>query len=186
MPGIARNLSTLKLDAVIATCTPTTRVALQAFGASAASTPIIMAAVADPVGQRIVPSLARPGANVTGRASQAEELIPKKLELFARVLGKPTTVAVLVDSSSAVHPRMFDALVPAAQQLKLELVRVEAGRRPTDVALPAAFATAMSKNAGALSRTARRTLLLRPARGDRGPRRPAWPALVFQPARVRR
>ena len=150
VPVIARDYATLKLDAVIATCTPTTRAAMQAFGTSATSTPIIMAAVADPVGQRLIASHARPGANVTGRSSQAEDLIPKKLELFARVLGKPTTVAVLVDSNSAVHPRMFDALVPVAQQLKLELVKVEAGRRPSDVQLPAAFATAVRQKAGAV------------------------------------
>jgi putative tryptophan/tyrosine transport system substrate-binding protein len=150
VPGIARDFAGLKLDAVIATCTPTTRAAMQALGSSATSTPIVMAAVADPVGQRLVASLARPGANVTGRSSQADDLIPKKLELFARVLGKPTTVAVLVDSNSAVHPRMFDALLPVAQQVKLELVKVEAGRRPSDVQLPAAFVTAVQRNAGAV------------------------------------
>ena len=150
VPGIARDFAALKLDAVVATCTPTTRVAMQTFGNTATSTPIVMAAVADPVGQRLVTSLARPGANVTGRSSQAEELIPKKLELFARALGKPTKVAVLVDSNSAVHSRMFEALVPVAQQLRLELVKVEAGRRPTDVQLPAAFATAVQHHAGAI------------------------------------
>ena len=150
VPGIARDFAALKLDAVIATCTPTTRAALQAFGASATSTPIIMAAVADPVGQRLITSLARPGANVTGRSSQAEDLIPKKLELFARVLGKRATVAVLADSNSAVHPRMFDALAPAARQLQLQLVKVEAGRRPTDTQLPEAIATAVRQNAGAV------------------------------------
>lgn len=150
VPDIARGFAALKLDAVVATCTPTTRVAMQTFGTAATSTPIVMAAVADPVGQRLIASLARPGANVTGRSSQAEELIPKKLELFARALGKPTTVAVLVDSNSAVHARMYEALVPAAQRLKLELVKVESGRRPTDVQLPAAFATAVQRNAGAM------------------------------------
>jgi putative ABC transport system substrate-binding protein len=125
-------------------------VAIQVFGNTPTSTPILMAAVADPAGQRLVASLARPGANVTGRSSQAEDLVPKKLELFARALGKPTTVAVLVDSNSAVHARMFDALQPVAQRLKLELVKVEAGRRPTDVQLPAAFASAVQRQAGAV------------------------------------
>jgi putative ABC transport system substrate-binding protein len=45
---------------------------------------------------------------------------------------------------------MFDALVPVARQLKLELVKVEAGRRPSDVPLAEAFATAMRQNAGAV------------------------------------
>jgi putative ABC transport system substrate-binding protein len=150
VPDIARGFAAQKLDLVIATCTPTTRVAIQVFGNTPTSTPILMAAVADPAGQRLVASLARPGANVTGRSSQAEDLVPKKLELFARALGKPTTVAVLVDSNSAVHARMFDALQPVAQQLKLELVKVEAGRRPADVQLPAAFSNAVQRNAGAV------------------------------------
>ncbi len=45
---------------------------------------------------------------------------------------------------------MFDALIPVAQQLKLELVKVEAGRRPSDGQLPAAFATAVRQKAGAV------------------------------------
>ena len=186
VPGIARDFAALKLDAVIATCTPTTRAALQAFGASATSTPIIMAAVADPVGQRLITSLARPGANVTGRSSQAEDLIPKKLELFARVLGKPTTVAVLVDSNSAVHPRMFDALAPAARQLQLELVKVEAGRRPSDVQLPEAFATAMRQNAGAVFVLPDEPFFFARPRGDRGPGGQAPPAGLLRHPRIRR
>lgn len=150
LPGIARKFEATKVDAVIATCTPTTRLALQVFGTSATSTPIIMAAVADPVGQQLISSLARPGANVTGRSSQAEDVVGKNLELVARVLGKPTTVAVLVDSTSGVHQRMFKSLGPVAQQWKLDLVKVESGRRPTDVQLPEAFATAVRQNAGAV------------------------------------
>ena len=150
VPDIARRFAAMNLDAVISTCTPTTRAAQQILGSSATSMPIVMAAVADPVGQRLIASLARPGANITGRSSQFEDLSAKALELFARVLGKPTTVAVLVDSNSAVHPRMFDALVPVAQQLKLELVKVQAGRRPTDIQLADAFAAAVRQNAGAV------------------------------------
>lgn len=147
VPGYARELAAMSLDAVIATCTPTTRVALQAFGSTPGSTPIIMAAVADPVGQQLIASLAKPGANVTGLASQAEDIMPKMLELFASVLPKPATVAVLVDSGSAVHPRMWRALGPFAQRLNVQLVKVEAGRKPTDAPLPAAFDAVMRQRA---------------------------------------
>ncbi len=150
VPAIARRFLAMKLDAVITTCTPTTRAAQQVFGTSATATPIIMAAVADPVGQHLIASLARPGANVTGRSSQAEDLIAKKLEIFSRVLGKPATVAVLVDSNSGVHQRIFDSLAPVAQQLKLDLVKVESGRRPSDVQLAEAFATAVRQKAEAV------------------------------------
>jgi putative ABC transport system substrate-binding protein len=119
VPGYARELASMNLDAVISTCTPTTRLAREAFGSTPGSTPIIMAAVADPVGQQLISSLAKPGANVSGLASQAEDIMPKMLELFAGVLPRPTTVAVLVDSSSAVHPRMWQALGPIAQRASL-------------------------------------------------------------------
>src|SRR5512144_3329947 len=52
-PEFARELAAMKLDAVVTTCTPTTRAAQQA----SASSPIVMAAVADPVGQHLINSL---------------------------------------------------------------------------------------------------------------------------------
>jgi len=48
-PEFARELAAMKLDAVVTTCTPTTRAAQQALG----STPIVMAAVADPVARTL-------------------------------------------------------------------------------------------------------------------------------------
>ena len=108
-----------------------------------------MAAVADPVGQHLIASLARPGANTTGLSSQAEDIMPKMLELFASVLPRPTTVAVLTDARSDVHPRMWQALVPVAQALNIKLLKMDVGR-PIDVALPAAFDSALREKAGAI------------------------------------
>jgi putative tryptophan/tyrosine transport system substrate-binding protein len=144
-PEFARELAGMKLDAVVTTCTPSTRAAQQVFG----STPIVMAAVADPVGQHLIATLARPGANVTGLSSQAEDIMPKMLELFASVLPRPTTVAVLSDARSEVHPRMWRALVPVAQALDIKLLKIDVAR-PFDVALAAAFETALREQAGAI------------------------------------
>jgi putative tryptophan/tyrosine transport system substrate-binding protein len=145
VPEFARELAAMKLDAVVTTCTPSTRAAQQAIG----STPIVMAAVADPVGQNLIASLARPGANITGLSSQAKDIMPKMLELFASLLPRPTTVAVLTDAGSDVHPRMWQALGPAAHTLKIKLVKIDVGR-PGDVHLPAAFETAVREKAGAI------------------------------------
>lgn len=144
-PEFARELAAMKLDAVVTTCTPSTRAAQQAIG----STPIVMAAVADPVGQNLIASLARPGGNITGLSSQAEDIMPKMLELFASVLPRPITVAVFTEARSAVHPRMWQALRQTAQTLKIKLVRIDVGR-PADVQLPAAFETAVREKAGAI------------------------------------
>lgn len=142
-PEFARELAAMKLDAVVTTCTPSTRFAQQAIG----STPIVMAAVADPVGQKLIASLARPGANITGLSSQAEEIMPKMLELFASVLTRPTTVAVLTEARSDVHPRMWKVLEPVAQTLKVKLVKIDVGR---PVNFPAAFEIAVREKAGAI------------------------------------
>lgn len=47
VPQFAKEFAEMKLDAVVTTCTPSTRAARAALS----STPIVMAAVADPVGQ---------------------------------------------------------------------------------------------------------------------------------------
>ncbi len=143
VPDLAHELAGMKLDAIVTTCTPSTRAARQAT----ASTPIVMAAVADPVGQKLIASLARPGANITGLSSQAEDVLPKMMELFASVLPKQTTVAVLAETRSDVHPRMWQALGPLAQKLNLKLVKVDVAR-PVD--LPIAFETALREKAGAM------------------------------------
>lgn len=143
VPGFARELAELKLDALVTTCTPSTKAARQATG----STPIVMAAVADPVGQRLIASLARPGANITGLSSQAEDILPKMMEYFSAILPKETTVAVFAQGRSEVHPRMWQQLAPIAQGLNLRLVKIEVGNVTE---FPAAFDQALREKAGAL------------------------------------
>jgi ABC-type uncharacterized transport system substrate-binding protein len=142
-PEFARELAAMNLDALVTTCTPSTRAAKQAT----TSTPIVMAAVADPVGQHLIVSLSKPGANVTGLSSQAEDIMPKMLQLFAGVLPRPATVAVLAEARSDVHPRMWQQLGPLADALKLKLVKVDVSNT---AGLPAAFDAALSERATAL------------------------------------
>jgi putative ABC transport system substrate-binding protein len=142
-PEFARELAAMRLDAVVTTCTPSTRAARSAT----ASTPIIMAAVADPVGQGLIASLARPGGNITGLSSQAEDILPKMLELFSSVLPRPATVAVFLQGGSDVHPRMWQRLGQIAPALDLKLVRIDVA---TLADLPAAFDRAMRAKASAL------------------------------------
>lgn len=139
----AQELAGLKLDAVISTCTPTTLIAQKVFGTTPDSTPIVMAAVADPVGQKIIASLARPGSNVTGLASQATDTVPKKLGLFAAVLPAKPTIAVLMDASSNVHPQMWRILEELAKPLDIRLAQVQAGRKPGQPSLAEAFDAAV-------------------------------------------
>src|SRR5258707_2579702 len=82
LANYARELESMKPDVVVTMCTPSTRAMSQA----SSGIPIVMTMIADPVGQRLVPSPAQPGGKSPGTASMQEELVPKMLENFAAVL----------------------------------------------------------------------------------------------------
>jgi putative ABC transport system substrate-binding protein len=117
----ANELAGMKLDAILTTCTGSTRTMKDAT----TTTPIVMAAVSDPVRQGIIASLARPGQNITGTTSQAEDLLAKRLELLAAFVPKATTVAVLVNASNPVHALGWQSLATAAKEMNLILLKVE-------------------------------------------------------------
>jgi putative ABC transport system substrate-binding protein len=143
LPKLARELAGMKLDAIVTTCAPSTHAAKNATS----STPIIMAYVSDPVGQGLITSLAKPGRNITGLSSQADELLPKRLELLASLLSPNALVAVLANSRNAVHPPMWEKLKGAAEKLKLRLMLVSAD---DGAGLAAAFDAAGRARAAAL------------------------------------
>ena len=141
----AGELSALKLDAIVTTCSPSTLAVKTATSGS--TTPIVMAVVTDPVGQGLVASLARPGGNVTGRSSQVEDTLPKMLELFAGVLPKSARIAVLHNTNNPVHPLLWREAEKAAKSLDMTLVRIDvAGSND----FPAAFDTIARERLGAL------------------------------------
>ena len=83
MPGLAADLVRLKVDLIV----------VPGGAASAAKNatttiPIVMTSPADPVGQGLVASLARPGGNVTGLSSLGIELHTKRLEILKDAVPK--------------------------------------------------------------------------------------------------
>ena len=144
LPGHARELEALKLDTVITTCTQSTL----AMKDATSTTPIVMAVVADPVGQGVVSSLRHPGSNITGTSSQFEDILPKMLEYLATALGRPARVAVLYNSESAVHARLWKLVERQAPALQLRAFRVDvpkatAGLKPAFDAIAAQGADAL-------------------------------------------
>jgi len=139
----ARELAAMPLDAILTTCTPSTRTMKDAT----ATTPIVMVAVSDPVRQHIIASLARPGQNVTGTSSQAEDLLAKRLEIVTATVPGVTTIAVLTNANNPVHALSWDRLEAGARSMNLKLVKVEV-RRSAEVG--AAIDAAMREKPGAL------------------------------------
>ena len=79
--GLAADLVRLKVDVIVATGD-----AAVAAKQATSAIPIVMPIITDPVRLGLVASLARPGGNVTGLATQNDELPGKWLELVKETL----------------------------------------------------------------------------------------------------
>jgi len=88
---LAAELIQQKVDVIVAFGTDATRAARGATS----SIPIVMGAVADPIGSGFVTSLARPGGNVTGTSLLMTELIGKQLQLLREVAPRASRIGVI-------------------------------------------------------------------------------------------
>jgi putative ABC transport system substrate-binding protein len=84
-----------------------TRLAALAAQQATKTIPIVFMAVADPVGSKLVDSLARPGGNITGLANMALELTPKRFELLKEVVGL-SRAALLVNATDPAGVRYVE------------------------------------------------------------------------------
>ena len=87
--------------------------------------PIVMAGTADPVGQGLVPSLARPEGNITGLSLLMAELPGKRLGLLKEMVPQSTRIAVLENPANPGHTPLLSNLAVTARALELQLHIVE-------------------------------------------------------------
>jgi ABC-type uncharacterized transport system substrate-binding protein len=147
LPALAAELVALKVDVIVAPGAPQALAAKQATS----TLPIVFTAVADPVTDGLVTSLARPGGNVTGLSSLAPELAGKRLELLKQAVPGLTRVAVLWQPGAFGDRTDKDLLKRtdvAARALGVRLQVVEA-RGPAD--FDRAFSDMTRARAGALT-----------------------------------
>ena len=114
---LAEDLVALKVNVIL---TWGTEAALEAKRATK-TIPIVMGAIGDPVGQGVVSSLARPGANVTGLTSLASDLEAKRLELLKDIVPNLSLVAVLTNPTNRYTGPALQQARLAAERLKLVL-----------------------------------------------------------------
>lgn len=117
-PALIAELIALKVDLIVTAGTPATLAVKKAT----TSVPLVMIAVGDPVGTGIVASLARPGGNITGLTSIAQELEGKRLELLREVVPNVSHVAVLWNAASPVQVIQEKATQAAAQVLGMKML----------------------------------------------------------------
>jgi putative tryptophan/tyrosine transport system substrate-binding protein len=101
--SLAVELASLKPDILVAFSRPA------AIAAQRATTiiPIIFNAVPDPVGDKLVESLARPGKNVTGLSNMALDLSAKRIELLKDMVTGLSRVALLLNAGDPQGARRY-------------------------------------------------------------------------------
>ena len=87
--------------------------------------PVVFALAADPVGNKLVASLARPGGNVTGLSLQRLDLAGKRLELLREVMPGFRRMAILVNAASVTVAVEIGELQAAARPLGIEIATAE-------------------------------------------------------------
>src|SRR5262245_21317536 len=100
LPALVAELIQLKVDVIVLSGRPAARAAKQATS----TIPIVMGTSADPVGTRLVASLARPGGNVTGLSTLGSDLSGKRLELLKEVVPGVSRIAVLSNPTNQSEP----------------------------------------------------------------------------------
>jgi putative ABC transport system substrate-binding protein len=88
--------------------------------------PIVFMFMPDPVGSKIVDSLAQPGGNVTGLTNFAPDLIGKRLQFLKETIPALSRVALLVNPSSQITRRYMDVTQAAGAALELVIQTFEA------------------------------------------------------------
>ena len=143
LPALATELARLKVDVIFANGASPSLAARRATE----TIPIVFATSGDPVEVGLVPSLARPGGNLTGLGGSEAEVIQKRLELLTEVVPGVTRVAVLWNPAGPVGPPAVKKIEVAAQALRVQLQPVGV-RDPTE--LDSAFSAMTRGRAGAL------------------------------------
>jgi len=121
LPELAAELVRLKVDVIVTHGTPGTFAAKRAT----AAIPIVMAVSGDAVATGLVPSVARPGGNITGSTFSNPELAAKRLELLREAVPGTKRISVLLNPANPVNGPTLKAMEATAAALKLELQPVE-------------------------------------------------------------
>jgi putative tryptophan/tyrosine transport system substrate-binding protein len=144
LPELAAELVRLKVDVIVALYVPSALAAKQATR----EIPIVIIA-ADPVETGVVPSLARPGENITGVSLMSAVFIGKCIELFRDMLIPTRHVAVLANAADPLFAKLvLDQAELAGRITSIEIQPIMV--RGPDEGLDVAFAAMVRGQADAI------------------------------------
>ncbi|HEU4343671.1 MAG TPA: ABC transporter substrate-binding protein [Candidatus Binatia bacterium] len=146
---LATELVNLKVDIIVAAG----NFAVQAAMKATSTIPIVIRTATDPVIAGYIPSLARPGGNITGLSALSAELGTKRLEILTDAVPKLARVALLWPGTGQQSQLKELRAAAPALKLKLEEVKTQADTK----SLESAFRTAKQKQVDAIMTTQSRT-----------------------------
>jgi putative ABC transport system substrate-binding protein len=116
LPALAANLVRLNVDVIVTAGPSVTGPAKNATS----TIPIVMTNDSDPVGAGFVASLARPGGNITGLSSLAQDLSGKRVELLKEMIPKLSRVAILGSSAIPGNTQALRETELAARAFRIQ------------------------------------------------------------------
>jgi putative tryptophan/tyrosine transport system substrate-binding protein len=112
--------------------------------------PIVFTIAADPVAEGFVPSLQRPGGNLTGVTTQSGEVAAKRLQLLTESFPAVSHVVLLFqgnDTLSTIQVKQYEA---AAEGLKIRITPIDV-RQPEEIEPALNRATTLGAHAYAIA-----------------------------------
>jgi len=119
LPKLAAELVALKIDVMVAVYTPCAIAAQRATR----DIPIVILS-GDPVGTGLVPSLGRPGGNITGVSLMAAELFGKCVELIRDALPSVRRVAALANGADPFSKSFLEHIQLAGKATGIEITPI--------------------------------------------------------------
>jgi putative tryptophan/tyrosine transport system substrate-binding protein len=112
--------------------------------------PIVMISIGDPVRAGLVPSLARPGGNITGNTIVGPDVGAKRLQILKEVIPTVSRVAFLWNPDNASNVLQLEEIQAAAPRLGVTVISVSVSPR---IEFETAFAAMMKERPDAFAMT---------------------------------
>jgi putative ABC transport system substrate-binding protein len=134
LPAVTEELLRLKVDVLVTNSTPGARAAKQAT----TTVPVVVAILGDAVAAGIVPSLARPGGNITGSQFHFTAIMAKRIELLREAKPGASRIAVMFNPANQGFGPGLKAMEATARVLNVEVQQIAIrGSHDLDAALTA-------------------------------------------------
>jgi putative tryptophan/tyrosine transport system substrate-binding protein len=143
LPNLAAELTRIPVDVMVADGAAATHAAQSATR----TIPIVFTGVVDPVGDGLVPSLARPGGNTTGSSLFLTDTVGKQMELLVSIVPGLSRLGVLFNPGNSAAKPVLKRVEEESVRFKLAILRVAA---QTETEVRSAIPVMASQNAGAL------------------------------------